>query len=386
MSPFFKRKGKREEFLFPHEINFLANEETMMGSKKIKVLVVDDSALIRGLLTEILSSDPAIEVVGIAPDPYIARDKIKALHPDVLTLDVEMPKMDGLTFLQKLMIGHPMPVVMISSLTEQGAATTLQALEAGAVDFVAKPTVDIQNGLEDLAQQITSKVKIAAQATIRKPMVSGDYAERLKALAAQSSMIKTTDTIIAIGASTGGTEALRELLEVLPPNTPPIMITQHMPEHFTKSFAERLNELCQIGVKEAQEGDTVIPGQALVAPGNYHMELRRSGARYYVTLNQAPPVNRHRPSVDVMFASVGHYAGANSVGVILTGMGNDGAAGMLKMKQTGSFNLAQNEASCVVFGMPKEAIKAGGVDKILPLSDIPSAILSHLKMVHPAHV
>ena len=342
--------------------------------------MVDDSALIRGLLTDILSSDPAIEVVGVAPDPYAARDKIKTLNPDVLTLDVEMPKMDGLTFLQKLMAGHPMPVVMISSLTEQGAATTLQALEAGAVDFVTKPSVDIQNGIEDLAQQITSKVKIAAQATVRKRTPPIDCAERIKALAAQSAMIKTTDTIIAVGASTGGTEALRELLEVLPPNTPPIVITQHMPERFTKSFADRLNELCQIGVKEASEGDSVIPGQALVAPGNYHMELRRSGARYYVTLNQTPAVNRHRPSVDVMFSSVGQYAGANSVGVILTGMGNDGAAGLLKMKQAGAFTLAQDEASCVVFGMPKEAIKAGGVDKILALSDIPGALLAHLKM------
>jgi two-component system, chemotaxis family, protein-glutamate methylesterase/glutaminase len=352
-----------------------------MSGKKIRVLIVDDSALIRGLLTEILSSDSAIEVVGIAPDPYIARDKIKSLNPDVLTLDVEMPKMDGLTFLQKLMSGRPMPVVMISSLTEQGAATTLQALEAGAVDFVTKPTVDIQNGLEDLAQQITSKVKIAAQATVKKRTPVVNCADRIKELASQSAMIKTTDTIIAIGASTGGTEALRELLEVLPPNTPPIVITQHMPERFTKTFADRLNELCQIGVKEAQEGDSVIPGQALVAPGNYHMELRRSGAKYYVTLTQAPPVNRHRPSVDVMFGSVGQYAGANSVGVILTGMGNDGAAGMVKMKHAGAFTLAQDEGSCVVFGMPKEAIKAGGVDKVLPLSEIPGAVLAYLKMV-----
>jgi two-component system, chemotaxis family, protein-glutamate methylesterase/glutaminase len=352
-----------------------------MTGKKIRVLVVDDSALIRGVLTDILSSDPAIEVVGVAPDPYVARDKIKTLNPDVLTLDVEMPKMDGLTFLQKLMAGHPMPVVMISSLTEQGAATTLQALESGAVDFVTKPSVDIQNGIEDLAQQITSKVKIAAQANVKKRTPPVDCADRIKALAAQSAMLKTTDTIIAIGASTGGTEALRELLEVLPPNTPPIVMTQHMPEQFTKSFANRLNELCQIGVKEAKEGDSVIPGQALLAPGNYHMELRRSGARYYVSLNQQPPVNRHRPSVDVMFRSVARYAGGNSLGVILTGMGNDGAAGMLEMKQAGAMNFAQDEASCVVFGMPKEAIKAGGVDKILPLSEIPGALLAHLKML-----
>ena len=352
-----------------------------MSSNNIRVLIVDDSALIRSLMTDILSEDPEIEVVGTAPDPYIARDKIKTLNPDVLTLDVEMPKMDGLTFLKKLMAARPMPVVMVSSLTEQGAATTMQALELGAVDFVTKPSVDIQHGLEDLARQITSKVKIAAQASVKKRTPPADCTERIHALAAESAMIKTTDTIIAIGASTGGTEALRELLEVLPPNTPPILITQHMPERFTKTFADRLNELCQIGVKEAQEGDSVITGQALLAPGNYHMELRRSGARYYVTLNQELQVNRHRPAVDPMFQSVAKYAGANSLGVILTGMGNDGATVMLEMKKSGAFNLAQDEASCVVFGMPKEAIKAGGVDKILPLMDIPSAMLAHLKML-----
>ncbi|MEX0830038.1 MAG: chemotaxis response regulator protein-glutamate methylesterase [Nitrospirales bacterium] len=352
-----------------------------MNGKKIRVLIVDDSALIRGVMTKILSEDPEIEVVGAAPDPYVARDKIKTLNPDVLTLDVEMPKMDGLTFLQKLMAGRPMPVVMVSSLTEQGAATTMQALESGAVDFVTKPTVDIQHGLAELSSQIISKVKIAAQSTVKKRTPPADCSERIKALAAQSAMIKTTDSIIAIGSSTGGTEALRELLEVLPPNTPPILMTQHMPEHFTKTFANRLDELCPIHVKEAQEGDSVISGQALLAPGNYHMELRRSGAKYYVTLNQEPPVNRHRPAVDPMFHSVAKYAGGNSVGVILTGMGNDGAAGMLEMKKAGAFNIAQDEKSCVVFGMPKEAIKAGGVDKILPLTDIPSAILAHLKMV-----
>ncbi|MDT3779485.1 chemotaxis response regulator protein-glutamate methylesterase [Nitrospira sp. MA-1] len=354
-----------------------------MNGKKIRVLIVDDSALIRNVMTEILSQDPEIEVVGTAPDPYVARDKMKILHPDVLTLDVEMPKMDGLTFLQKIMAARPMPVVMVSSLTEQGAATTLQALEAGAVDFVTKPTVDIQHGLSDLAHQIISKVKIAAQASVKSRTPPADCTERIKLLAAQSAMIKTTDTIIAIGASTGGTEALRELLEVLPPNTPPIIMTQHMPEQFTKSFANRLNDLCQIHVKEAREGDSVMPGQALLAPGNYHMELRRSGARYYVSLNQEPQVNRFRPSVDVMFRSVARYAGGNSLGVILTGMGSDGAVGMFEMKQAGAYNFAQDEASCVVFGMPKEAIKAGGVDKILPLNDIPSAMLAHLKMLAP---
>ena len=346
--------------------------------KKTRVLVVDDSALIRGVMTELLSSDPDLEVVGTAQDPYIARDKIKTLNPDVLTLDVEMPKMDGLTFLQKIMAGHPMPVVMVSSLTESGCETTLRALEIGAVDFITKPKIDVQHNMNELSQEITSKVKAAAAATVKKRVPTVESAERIRELASQSSMIKTTDTIIAIGASTGGTEALKDLLEVLPPNTPPIVITQHMPERFTKTFANRLNELCQISVKEAEEGDSVIPGQALLAPGNYHMELRRSGARYHVSLNQQAPVNRHRPSVDVMFQSVARYAGANSLGVILTGMGNDGAAGMLEMKKVGAFNLAQDEASCVVFGMPKEAIKAGGVDKVLPLTELPSAMLSAL--------
>ena len=352
-----------------------------MSGKKIRVLVVDDSALIRGVMNEVLAQDPDIEVVGTAPDPYIARDKIKSLNPDVLTLDVEMPKMDGLTFLQKVMAGHPMPVVMVSSLTENGCETTLRALEIGAVDFITKPKIDVQHGIEELAHTITSKIKAAAASTVRKRVSTPVDRERMKALAAQSAMLKTTDTIIAIGASTGGTEALKDLLEVLPASVPPIVITQHMPERFTKTFANRLNDVCQFSVKEAEEGDSVIPGQALLAPGNFHMELRRSGARYHVTLNQGPPVNRHRPSVDAMFHSVAQYAGANSMGVILTGMGNDGAAGMLQMKKAGAYNLAQDEASCVVFGMPKEAIKAGGVDKILSLSDLPAAMLTHLKSV-----
>ncbi len=352
-----------------------------MSEKKIRVLIVDDSALIRGVMTELMSQDPGIEVIGTAPDPYVARDKIKSLNPDVLTLDVEMPKMDGLTFLQKVMAGRPMPVIMVSSLTESGCDTTLRALEIGAVDFITKPKIDVQHGLEELAETITSKIRAAAAATVRKRTSTPVSQDRIREMATHTSMIKTTDTIIAIGASTGGTEALKELLEVLPPGVPPIVITQHMPERFTKTFANRLNEVCQIGVKEAEEGDSVIPGQALLAPGNYHMELRRSGARYQVTLNQNPPVNRHRPSVDAMFHSVAHYAGSNSLGVILTGMGNDGAAGMLEMKKAGAYNLAQDEASCVVFGMPKEAIKAGGVDKILPLSDLPAAMLTYLKTV-----
>ena len=345
---------------------------------KIRVLVVDDSALIRGVLKELLSQDPDIVVIGTAADPYIARQKIKELNPDVLTLDVEMPKMDGLTFLEKLMAGHPMPVVMVSSLTQQGCETTLRALELGAVDFSTKPTLDIKQGMELQADDLIHKIKAAAQATIRarKP-VRGHPDEPRKPIV-HSAMLKTTDTIIAIGASTGGTEALRSILEVLPPNTPPIIITQHMPERFTKHFADQLNQLCQIRVKEAEEGDTVIPGQAIIAPGSYHMELKRSGARYHVHINQDPPVNRHRPSVDVMFQSVAQSAGSNSLGVILTGMGNDGAAGLLEMKKAGAYTMAQDEDSCVVFGMPKEAIKAGGVDKILPLGEIPAFMLERV--------
>jgi len=345
---------------------------------KIRVLVVDDSALIRGVLTELLSQDPDIEVIGTAADPYIARQKIKELNPDVLTLDVEMPKMDGLTFLEKLMAGHPMPVVMVSSLTQQGCETTLRALELGAVDFSTKPTLDIKQGMELQADDLIHKIKAAAQATVRARKPVRGLPDGPRKPIVHSAMLKTTDTIIAIGASTGGTEALRGILEVLPPNTPPIIITQHMPERFTKHFADRLNEVCQIRVKEAEEGDSVMPGQAIIAPGSYHMELRRSGARYQVHINQDPPVNRHRPSVDVMFRSVAQIAGSNSLGVILTGMGNDGAAGMLEMKKAGAYTMAQDEDSCVVFGMPKEAIKSGGVDKILPLGEIPAFMLERV--------
>jgi two-component system chemotaxis response regulator CheB len=359
---------------------------------KIRVLIVDDSALMRQVLTSLLSKDPDIEVVGSAPDPFIAREKIKALHPDVLTLDVEMPKMDGLTFLEKLMRGHPMPVVMVSSLTEAGCQTTLRALELGAVDFMAKPKIDLREGMEEVAQDLIIKVKAAAQARVRPLSVKREasksgtdvvsrtsfHASRFTNDAPSGAMIKTTDTIIAIGASTGGTEAVKEVLMALPPNTPPILITQHMPERFTKTWADRMNQLCRISVKEAEDGGSVLPGHALVAPGSYHMTLVRSGARYTVRINQDPPVNRHRPSVDVLFASVAQYAGANAVGVILTGMGGDGAKEMLTMKQAGAFTIAQDEASCVVFGMPKEAIKLGGVDKVLPLSEIPAAIVAYV--------
>jgi two-component system chemotaxis response regulator CheB len=345
---------------------------------KIRVLTVDDSALMRQVLGTLLAGDPEIEVVGSAPDPYIAREKIKALNPDVLTLDVEMPKMDGITFLEKLMRGHPMPVVMVSSLTEAGCATTLRALELGAVDFIAKPKLDLRVGMEEIAQDLIAKVKAAAQARVLPLNVNREASKSEASGAPSGAMIKTTDTIIAIGASTGGTEAVKEVLEGLPPNTPPILITQHMPERFTKTWADRLNNLGRMSVREAQDGDRVLPGRALVAPGGYHMALERSGARYTVRINQDPPVNRHRPSVDVLFASVAKYAGANAVGVVLTGMGGDGAKGLLAMKQAGASTIAQDEASCVVFGMPKEAIKAGGVDTVLPLHEIAGAILARM--------
>ncbi|MCP9473559.1 MAG: chemotaxis response regulator protein-glutamate methylesterase [Nitrospira sp.] len=349
--------------------------------KKIRVLTVDDSALMRQVLATLLSKDPEIEVIGSAPDPYVAREKIKALNPDVLTLDVEMPKMDGLTFLEKLMRGHPMPVVMVSTLTEAGCETTLRALELGAVDFITKPKLDVQRGMEEVARELIDKVKAAAVANVKRE-VSGVGREMNvlpppspSSFPSGSAMLKTTDTIIAIGSSTGGTEAVKDILTALPANTPPILITQHMPPRFTKTWADRLNSLCRISVKEAADGDSVLPGHALVAPGGYHMALDRNGARYMVRVTQDPPVNRHRPSVDVLFDSVARYAGRNSIGVILTGMGGDGAKGMLAMKQAGARTIAQDEATCVVFGMPKEAIKLGGVDKVLPLGEIAGAVM-----------
>jgi two-component system chemotaxis response regulator CheB len=353
---------------------------------KIRVLTVDDSALMRQVLATLLAKDPGIEVIGSAPDPYIAREKIKAMSPDVLTLDVEMPKMDGITFLEKLMKGHPMPVIMVSSLTEAGCQTTLRALELGAVDFITKPKIDLREGMEEVAQDLIGKIKAAAVAKIIRSELRVSGSGGNSKLATRNSkpeigsgaMLKTTDTIIAIGSSTGGTEAVKDVLMSLPPNTPPILITQHMPERFTKTWADRMNSLCRISVKEAEDGDSVLPGHALVAPGNYHMALVRSGARYSVRINQDDPVNRHRPSVDVMFESVAQYAGGNAVGVILTGMGGDGAKGLLAMKQAGASTIAQDEASCVVFGMPKEAIKLGGVDKVVPLTDIAGTVLEYV--------
>ncbi|MDH5638070.1 MAG: chemotaxis response regulator protein-glutamate methylesterase [Nitrospinota bacterium] len=341
---------------------------------KITVLVVDDSAIARKALKEILETDRNIEVVGSAPDPFIARDKILALKPNVVTLDVEMPRMDGVTFLHKLMKHYPIPVVMVSSLTQKGAETTLASLEAGALEIVAKPVVEKHN-FSAIAVELIDKIKAAARAKIKPPPSAADLKKRRKPL---TSMVATTNKIVAIGASTGGTEALKDILMKMPPNSPGILVVQHMPELFTTAFAKRLNELCEITVKEAANGDSVTNGKCLIAPGALHMVLRRSGSLYFVEVKEGPPVNRHRPSVDVLFNSVARNAGANAVGVILTGMGADGSQGMLNMKNEGAKTIAQDEASSVVFGMPKEAIKLGAADKVLHVDRIAENILKML--------
>lgn len=344
----------------------------------IKVLVVDDSALVRKVLKEVLSAQPDIEVVGAAPDPIVAREMIKRLNPDVLTLDVEMPKMDGIEFLSRLMRLRPMPVVMVSSLTEKSSETTLRALELGAVDFIAKPKLDIERGLIAYGEELAEKIRVAASARLRKPAALS-IDERLSAdaiLPPLANRIASTEKLIIIGASTGGTEAIGAVLVRLPADSPGVLVTQHMPEHFTKTFAQRLDGLCRISVKEAVHGERILPGHAYVAPGHSHMLLARSGANYVTELNQGPPVNRHRPSVDVLFRSAANHAGKNAIGVILTGMGNDGAAGMLEMRERGAHTIAQDESSCVVFGMPREAILMGGVTETLPLTDITQRILA----------
>jgi two-component system chemotaxis response regulator CheB len=347
---------------------------------KIKVLIVDDSALVRGILTEIVNGQPDMQAIGVAPDPLAAREMIHALAPDVITLDVEMPLMDGIDFLEKLMRLRPMPVVMVSSLTEKGSDIALRALELGAVDFVSKPRLDIAGGMRDYAREITDKIRIAAKARLRQRSAPA-VAPRLAAdavLPALANRAASTEKLIIIGASTGGTEAIKDVLVQLPADCPGVLITQHMPEAFTRSFAARLDGLSRLSVKEAVHGERVLPGHAYVAPGHSHLLLKRSGASYVTELSQAPPVNRHRPSVDVLFRSAASCAGANALGVILTGMGKDGAAGMLEMKQAGAWNVAQDEATSVVFGMPKEAIAAGGVDEVLPLHEIPRRVMAHL--------
>lgn len=351
--------------------------------KKIRVLIVDDSSVVRQTLSEILSSDPAIEVMGTASDPIRAVEKIKQEIPDVITLDVEMPHMDGLTFLNKIMSQHPIPVVICSSLTVGGSDTALKALEYGAVDIITKPKLGTKQFFEESKINICDIVKAASCADIKKfvhrkmevqPKLSADV---IMPKIASKAMLQTTEKVVVVGASTGGTEALKIFLEELPSDTPGIVIVQHMPENFTKAFAKRLDGLCKISVKEAEDGDTVIRGRALIAPGNYHMLLKRSGARYFVEIKEGPLVSRHRPSVDVLFRSAARYAGKNAVGVIMTGMGDDGAKGMLELKEAGAYTIAQDEKTCVVFGMPNEAIKLGGVSKVLPLNAISGNVLNH---------
>ncbi|MFD2368301.1 chemotaxis response regulator protein-glutamate methylesterase [Pseudoduganella sp. GCM10020061] len=343
---------------------------------KIKVLIVDDSALIRSVMTEIISSQPDMEVVGVAPDPLVARELIKQTNPDVLTLDVEMPKMDGLDFLERLMRLRPMPVVMVSSLTERGSEITMRALELGAVDFVTKPKISIQTGMREYAELISDKIRGAARARIKR-LAAGQGAPSAP-LPQLRNPLTSSEKLIIIGASTGGTEAIREFLMQMPSDCPGILIAQHMPEGFTSSFARRLDSLCKISVREAQGDERVLPGHALVAPGHSHLLLARSGANYVTRVEQTDPVNRHRPSVDVLFRSAARAAGKNAVGVILTGMGKDGAQGMLEMKTAGAYNFAQDEASCVVFGMPREAIALGATHEVGSLSALPGMVLGHL--------
>jgi two-component system, chemotaxis family, protein-glutamate methylesterase/glutaminase len=350
--------------------------------KRIKVLIIDDSAVVRQALQTILAADPLIEVIGTAADPIFAARKIANEAPDVITLDIEMPRMDGLTFLRKLMNQHPIPVVIVSSLTDKGTETALKALEYGAVEIVTKPQMNTRDFIEESKIKICDAVKAASKVSVmRKTINSPAFIEpKLTADAVISasynqSMIKTTDMVIAVGASTGGTDAILTFLQALKPDIPGVVIVQHMPENFTRSFANRLNEICAITVKEAENGDTVIRGKALIAPGNKHMLLKRSGARYYVEVQDGPLVNRHRPSVDVLFRSTAKYAGRNSIGIIMTGMGDDGARGLLEMKESGAKTIAQDEKSCVVFGMPKEAINLGAASIILPLEKIADHLL-----------
>lgn len=354
-----------------------------LPGRKIRVLIIDDSASVRQALTHVLEEDPEIEVMGAASDPFMAAKKIQEEMPDVITLDVEMPRMDGITFLRKIMSQRPIPVVMCSSLTEEGSETLMQALEAGAVDIILKPKIGAADHLAESGTRIREAVKGAAVArlgTNRRSAASGPTA-KLTADAVLPpptgrAMAKTTEMVACIGASTGGTEALRVLLEQLPANSPGIVIVQHMPEKFTAAFAKRLNSLCEVEVKEAVHGDPVLRGHVLIAPGDRHMMLERQGARYHVAVREGPLVSRHRPSVDVLFRSAARAAGANAMGVIMTGMGDDGARGMAEMHQAGAYTVAQDEASSIVFGMPKEAIAHGGVDRILPLDQLAREILA----------
>jgi two-component system chemotaxis response regulator CheB len=353
-------------------------------NEKIKVMVVDDSAVVRETLSSILKADPGMEVVATASDPLIAARKLQSVVPDVITLDIEMPRMDGLSFLQKLMAEHPIPVVICSSKAEQGSGNALKALEYGAVEIIEKPKVGTKQFLEESKTRVTDAVKAAHLAKLKKvkpQAVQNEVAPKLSAdavlpKARGQSVIETTETVIVVGASTGGTEALRDFLESMPLDAPPIAIVQHMPENFTAAFARRLDSLCRVTVKEAETGDSLIRGRALIAPGNRHCLMKRSGARYYVEIKDGPLVSRHRPSVDVLFRSAARYAGKNAIGVIMTGMGDDGARGMLELKEAGAYNVAQDEATSVVYGMPNEAVKRGAVDVSLALGSIAQHVLS----------
>ncbi|MDP9910642.1 two-component system chemotaxis response regulator CheB [Variovorax boronicumulans] len=355
---------------------------SLTSKKKIKVLCVDDSALIRSVMSEIINSQSDMTVVGTAADPLVARDLIKVTNPDVLTLDVEMPRMDGLEFLEKLMRLRPMPVVMVSSLTERGSEIALRALELGAIDFVTKPRLGVRDGLLNYTELIAGKIRTAASARLL-PARPAATATRPAHEAAPEALLRSpllsTEKLLIIGASTGGTEAIREVLQPLPPDAPAVLIAQHMPAGFTRSFAQRLDGLCRIRVKEAEQGERVLPGHAYIAPGGFHLSLARSGANYVAHLDQEPPVNRHRPSIDVLFDSAAKHAGKNAIGIILTGMGKDGAEGLLRMRRAGAHTLAQDEASCVVFGMPREAVALGAVDEVSPLNEISRRVMAHLR-------
>ncbi|GKS92573.1 chemotaxis response regulator protein-glutamate methylesterase [Acidovorax sp. SUPP2539] len=359
-------------------------------SRKIRVIVVDDSALVRSLLAEIINRQRDMECIGTANDPLIAREMIREMNPDVITLDVEMPRMDGIDFLGRLMRLRPMPVVMISTLTERGAEVTMKALELGAVDFVAKPRVGLSSGLNELATQIVEKIRVAAVAQVRRaPVQSPTRPHSPTTGSVEGGHAPThtttllgrlsTEKLICIGASTGGTEAIREVLMQMPADSPAIVITQHMPPGFTTSFAARLNGLCQITVKEAANGERILPGHAYIAPGGKQFHIARSGANYVAVVDDGPPVNRHKPSVEVLFKSAAGVAGRNVFGIMLTGMGNDGASAMREMKDAGSYNYVQDEASCIVFGMPREAIAHGAADEVLPLTQIAPALIAKLR-------
>lgn len=344
---------------------------------KIRVLVVDDSAVVRKVFREELSRENDIEVIGAAPDPYVARDLIVNLKPDVVTLDIEMPRMDGLTFLRKLMKYFPLPVIIVSSLTREGGALALEAMDIGAVDVISKPGEAYSVG--DMSVQLAEKIRAAARVDVaQRALLVAQNESASPVVAPQQALTRSTNKIIAIGASTGGTEAIKAVLTQFPPTTPGILIVQHMPANFTTSFAKRLDRVCRIRVKEAEDGDSVVPGTALLAPGNFHMVMRRSGARYYVNIKTGPLVCHQRPAADVLFNSVATYGGSNAIGVILTGMGKDGAQGLLKMKAAGARIVAQDEQSCIVFGMPKEAINLGAVDKVVPLKDISQTVIDLL--------